>query len=545
VVAYRFAGKGAPVVMTSPQRVTDPSRKSGSLTSGNPVAELVERRAVDRRLAYVEGATGRGLSWAQVARRVGHWYAFAAGIRPTARVGLLIDDPVEMAIAVIGGLAAGVTIAPLDPTAPNSELSAKAEALGLVAVVTVRPSRPGPLQDTERSHWAGPGMELWETGSSGFTRVRAREGRAPATQGRADLLMTSSGTTGAPKLIPLTVDQLVHTAQSVVDHSSLHREDRAYSPLPLHHINGLVVGVVAALVGGYRLVLDRRFSASACWDVVARNEVTWLNLVPAIITVLTRRPGPPPEVAKHIRFARSASAPLAAVTREAFEDRTGILVVETYGMTEAASQITANSSTEPERRTGSVGVPVGVELRVVDDRRLPASPDVTGQVEIRGPSVVDVYLGSAGAPLAVRPATHADGWLSTGDLGYLDADGYLYLVGRADDVINRGGEKVYPREIEDVLLADPAVSSAAVVGRPDPTLGQVPVAFVLGDGTVGEAQLVARLEARCARRLSRSRRPAEVVVADRLPTGPTGKIKHSELRRRLAEPRGEGRTAEM
>jgi acyl-CoA synthetase (AMP-forming)/AMP-acid ligase II len=234
---------------------------------------------------------------------------------------------------------------------------------------------------------------------------------------------------------------------------------------------------------------------------------------------------------------------LAATTRRAFEDRTGIGVVETYGMTEAASQITACSPTEPERRTGSVGVPVGIELRVVDDRRRPVLAQVTGQVEIRGPSVVESYLGAPGSSVALHPATHADGWLSTGDLGYLDGDGYLFLVGRADDVINRGGEKVYPREIEDVLLADPAVADAAVVGRPDPTLGQVAVAFVTGDGSVNGDELRARLDVRCARRLSRARRPVEVIVADHLPTGPTGKIQRSELRRLLTAPRSEGRAA--
>jgi acyl-CoA synthetase (AMP-forming)/AMP-acid ligase II len=526
--------------MTSPQ--AEAEKTAGG---SNPVAELVDGRAADRRLAFVEGSTGRGLSWAQLYRRVGHWYAFAAGVGPATRVGLLIDDPVEMAIAVVGGLASGVTIAPLDPGAPAAELAARAEALGLGAVVTVRPSRPGPIRDAERSTWAAPCLEVWETGSSGFIRVRGRVTRVPVVGGDADLLMSSSGTTGVPKLIPLSVGQLVHTASGVVAHHDFGRDDRVYSPLPLHHINGLVVGVLASLVGGYRLVLDRRFSASSCWEVAARHEVTWLNLVPAIISVLARRPGPAPDVAGRIRFARSASAPLAATTRRAFEDRTGIRVVETYGMTEAASQITACSSTEPERRTGSVGVPVGVELRVVDDRRLPAPPDVTGQVEIRGPSVVETYLGPAGAPNAARPATHADGWLTTGDLGYLDADGYLFLVGRSDDVINRGGEKVYPREIEDVLLADPAVADAAVVGRPDPTLGQVAVAFVIGDGSVEDGELGARLASRCDRRLSRSRRPAEVIVADRLPTGPTGKIKRSELRRLLTASSREGRAAQM
>jgi len=305
--------------------------------------------------------------------------------------------------------------------------------------------------------------------------------------------------------------------------------------LPLFHINGLVVGVVSTLVAGSRLVLDRRFSARSFWAVVAEQEVTWLNLVPAIIGVLASVSPPPPDVARRIGFARSASAPLPAAARERFEALTGIGVLETYGMTEAASQIAANPRDQRDRRPGSVGQPVGLELRIVDGSGTPVPPGTVGQVEIRGVSVARAYWAPAGAQPAVRRATDAEGWLATGDLGRTDVEGFVYLVGRVDDVINRGGEKVYPREIEEVLLRDPCVKAAVVVGRPHPTLGEEPVAFVEAVDECAESEdLIARLEALCADELARFRRPASIQLMAHLPVGPTGKVRSAELRRALA-----------
>ncbi len=519
----------------------------------NEVAALIAARGDDGRRAYVEGVTDRSVSWADVAERAEVWKELSGVVgapapsddrtlpsRPpgAVRVGLAMSDPIEMIVAFLGAVAAGFTVTPLDPGATPSELSAKIDALGLAAVVggddDIASSNDEPTPSG--FPWVPAGIELWRAGPAGVHRIGPAEGVEGAPGGDAALVLASSGTTGAPKLIPLTVSQLLHTARSVVSAHRLVADDSGYSPLPLWHINGLVVGVLAALVAGHRLVVERRFSASQCWDVVTEQRITWLNLVPAIISVLADQEAPPAEVTARIRFARSASAPLPLAALEAFERRTGILVIETYGMTEAASQVTANPPTEPGRRTGSVGVPFGLDLRVVDEARVPVAAGTVGQIELRGPSVISEYWMPAGSTTTSRPARAPDGWLATGDLGRLDDDGYLVLVGRADDVINRGGEKVYPREIEEVILADPAVDVAAVVGRPDPTVGEVPVAFVLDRGVVDPAELTARLTRTCERRLSRFRRPAEIIVTDAVPVGPNGKIRRGDLRRRLQPP---------
>ncbi len=202
-------------------------------------------------------------------------------------------------------------------------------------------------------------------------------------------------------------------------------------------------------------------------------------------------------------------------------DALGEIVVESYGMTEAASQITA---TTPgiAAPSGSAGRPVGVELEVRDTDGLVT--DHIGHIWLRGPGVITNYVGGRAAERFDR-----DGWLDSGDLGRLDADGYLFLIGRTDDVINRGGQLVYPREIEEVLLADERVTDAIVVGRPDEILGAVPIAYVIGSGP----RLIEDLEARCRQQLSRYKLPASVLLVDDLPRAATGKIRRNEVRQSL------------
>ncbi len=516
------------------------------LSGRQGVAALIANRSRQAGAALSEGATGRSVAWADLAGHARRWreVVVAGGLPAGSRVGLRFADPLEMAPAYLAAVAAGLTVAPLDPHGPLPELVTAAGHLGLSAVV-------GGPEDAEACAPAleDAGIAAWSTGSGGSGGSGGRRAVAPAgatgEPGRgAALLLSSSGTTGRPKLIPLGEAQLLHTARGVVGRHGFGPTDRGYSPLPLSHINGLVVGVLASLVGGYPLVVDRRFSASGFWEVVEREAVTWVNLVPAIIAILTEREPPREEVARRVAFARSASAPLPVPTLERFERVTGIPVVETYGMTEAASQITSNPRPPGERRPGSVGQPVGLELRVVGQDRRPVPAGEIGEVEIRGDNVVEVYWAPAGSTPPERPARAAGGWLPTGDLGRVDADGYLYLVGRADDVINRGGEKVYPREVEEVLLADERVSAAAVVGRPHRSLGEEPVAFVLPRPAppVDPDELASALARRCEQRLSRFRRPAEIVIASSLPQGTNGKIRHGELRRRLAGVAPQGAT---
>jgi len=466
---------------------------------------------------YLDAGSGERVTWLDVARQA---VSFAANLPPGAVVALRAGNPAAFCRAYLAGLAAGVCVAPVDPRASTSELAGILDALEATDVVV----------DTQDAAGlpAGSAATTWITSADGLRRVR--QGHAPRllAPGVAALL-TTSGTTGQPKLVPLTRPQLLRVAALVVGHHGMTRADRGYCPLPLFHVNAQVVGVLSTLVAGSSLVVDDRFHASHFWSAAEEFNVTWLNLVPAIIGILTESPTPTAAVSRRVRFARSASAPLPVAVSERFTARTGIGVLETYGMTEAASQIAANPLSAGERRAGSAGRPAGVRVRVVgsDRREVPAGS--TGAVEIRGRTVIDVYLGRG---RSLIPARAADGWLRTGDVGSLDPGGFLYLAGRSDDVINRGGEKVHPREIEEVLLGDPRVRNAAVVGRPHSVLGEEPVACVVVTGEVDSGELLAR----CSQELSPYKRPVSVVVVDALPAGPGGKVDRRALRARLAHP---------
>ena len=469
------------------------------------VAELLEPKAGSDDPAIIEGSTGRVTTWAEVARQADTWQDWG----PRGPVGLALADPLAMASNFMAALAAGVLVAPLDPAAPRRELETRIDELGLQAVVTDH-------RGEVKVEWS------------------RRDGQELRPPGQPAVLMSSSGTTGEPKIIPLTEQQLLATGSGVAEHLGLGPDQRGYSPLPLFHINGLVVGVLSALIADASIVVERQFSRRSFWETVRNREVTWLNLVPAILAILAVEPLPGAEPGWHgsgrVRLARSASAPLPGPVRERFETLTGIPVIETYGMTEAASQITANPIGDV--RPGSVGRAVGVEIQVVDSEGSPAATGEVGQVHLRGDRVTPVYWVAEGSSgWGVRPALNSEGWLPTGDVGRMDADGYLYLTGRQGDAINRGGEKLHPREIEEVLLTDSRVTAAVVVGRPHPTVGEEPVAYVLAaDPELDLSRLAADLDELCCRSLSRHKRPAQIYPTRSLPSGPTGKIRRAAVR---------------
>jgi len=498
--------------------------RSGGPGAGSSVGALVRRRATETgdRVYAEDARSERVLTFDTVE----HWRLawerapFDAG----TTVGLSIADPLRCAAALVGAVAAGLWVAPLDPATPDAGPSGLAALLsrdGTHVLVTDRPAPTGGACD-----WVD--LESLLLGSTAAQGVR---GPLASTGG---VVLSSSGTTGAPKVVRLTQAQLLHTARSVVAHHDLTPSDRCFNSLPLFHINAEVVALLSSLVAGSCVVLDAGFHRTDFWELMGRRRVTWINAVPAIISRLADlRAGE--SVPAGIRFVRSASAPLPVATADRFEAATGIRVIETYGMTEAASQIAAHPLSVP-RRAGSVGVPVGIDLRIVGDESAEVGPrhggpGEVGEIEIRGPSVIGGYEGGVHAE-----RVSADGWLKTGDLGWRDEEGFLYLIARTDDVINRGGEKIFPREIEEIISADPAVRSVAVVGQRDPELGQVPVAYMVIEGVesaddVEPAALAAeRINTALAASLVRARRPVELHLLESLPAGATGKVRRRALR---------------
>jgi oxalate---CoA ligase len=489
------------------------------------IAEWIDGAAASRGDAsYLEDAAGTGaLTFTGLRRATAGWARCLdrAGVAPGASVALRLPDPLGYATALLGIIGAGRVVVPLDPVAPPAELS-RMLAVARPQAMVCHPYDGLPAGDLP--------ADLTVLGPAAVpAAVPAGDPARPAgPSGTGGIFLCTSGTTGTPKGILLRDDQIGHVAAAVASHHRLSPADRGYCCLPLFHINAEVVGLLATLAARACLVLDRKFSRRGFWPLIAQQRITWINAVPAIITVLAIDPAGAERPGGRVRFIRSASAPLAPSALERFERAYGIPVVETYGMTEAASMITANPLDGP-RKAGSVGLPAGAEVRVVPVSGAGGAADGLGRVQIRGAGVITAY--AAGGPAgAIDPA----GWLDTGDLGRLDSDGYLFLAGRSDDVINRGGEKIYPREIEDFLLAQEGVSSAAVVAARDEVLGERPVAYVVPAGSWAPDKLEYALREACEAALPRARRPSAFVVVEEMPLGPTGKISRRRLRE-LAE----------
>jgi acyl-CoA synthetase (AMP-forming)/AMP-acid ligase II len=475
------------------------------------------RGAEDGDRTFLEDArSDRLISFAELESRTRMWASILLNAHIARGESVLLDiaDPLEFASAYLGVVANGWCAVPLDPATPDGEFSRATRALSPALVIGDRGERTG----------NGHIVYLDVTALATATAVIDQDGEPSAV---GSIRLRTSGSTGEPKIVELTEPQLLHVATAIARHNELAPADRGYNPLPLFHINAEVVALLASLVAGSTLVLDRGFHRSDFWQLVTDRSITWINAVPAILAILARGdlPARPPQ----LRMIRSASASLPTAVRERLIDAVGDIVIESYGMTEAASQITATSLDEVPP-SGSAGRPVGVELQIRVSDGTPAATGEIGAIWIRGAGVIHSYVAQRSPE-----RFDAEGWLETGDLGSQDAAGYLYLAGRSDDVINRGGELVYPREIEEVLMSDPRVLDAIVVARPDEILGSVPAGYVIpreSPATQAEQdELVADLEQLCTEHLSRFKRPALVMLVDDLPRAATGKIRRHEVRK--------------
>jgi len=344
---------------------------------------------------------------------------------------------------------------------------------------------------------------------------RGREGDLVSVDPGDDaLLMYTSGTTGRPKGVVHSQSSLLAGGWTTALAHELSPEDRALCILPVFHINGLCVTLMGPLVSGGIAIVAERFSLSRFWDHCGRYEATWFSAVPTVLSHLLHGDETPTlEVVGRLRFARSASAPLPVEVHAAFEKRFGIPIVETMGLTETAAQILSNPLPPGERRIGSPGRAVGNEARIID-----------GEIAVRGPNVMRGYLRD---PEETAAAFTADGWLLTGDLGRMDADGYVFVTGRRKELIIKGGENIAPREVDEALHACEHVVEAAAFARPSDVYGQtVEAAVTLADGApVSEADLIAL----CQARLGPFKTPDRIHVLDELPKGPSGKIQRLKL----------------
>ncbi|MBI5367082.1 MAG: AMP-binding protein [Planctomycetes bacterium] len=406
------------------------------------------------------------------------------GVRPGDNVAVLLDNRPEFLLAWFGILKAGAALVPINPALKPPEID------------FIRTDSESRLLLTAQEFDAGfedPPVPL--------------PAGAPADTAA---IVYTSGTTGKPKGAVLTHDNYLWDARAIVDCARMTADDRFLCILPLFHVNAQVVTTLAPLVAGGSMVLMRRFSPLEMLQTLAQTGATAFSGVPTIYGILLNTPGAERYDLSRLRFCVCGAAPMPREIFEAFEARFKARILEGYGLTES----TCASSINPldRRKLGSIGRALPGQEMAIED----------GEIVIRGPNIMRGYYKN---PTATAE-TLRGGWLHTGDLGRVDEEGYYYIIGRKKEMINRGGEKVYPKEVEEVLYTHPAVAEAAVVGVPDAKYGEEVAAYVVRKAAAagGAAATAEDLLAFCRERLADYKGPKRILFRDSLPKTATGKI---------------------
>jgi acyl-CoA synthetase (AMP-forming)/AMP-acid ligase II/thioesterase domain-containing protein len=461
-------------------------------------------------------------------------HLLARGIGRNDRVALVLPQGPEAGVGFLA-IAASATCAPLNPAyqAPEFEFYlGDLRAAGLVIAADLA----SPAREVARSLQV-PVIELTALtdGAAGTFRLSGDEPKAapgrqedPARPEDVALVLHTSGTTSRPKIVPLTQANLCRSADNIARTLALGPSDRCLDVATLFHIHGLMV-MVASWAAGGSVICPPPFEASRFFAWLEECRATWYSAVPTVHqAILAQAESRQQALAAALRFIRSSSASLPPPVIAGLERAFDCPVIESYGMTEAAHQMASNPLPPAARKPGSVGRPAGPEIVILGEAGERLAPGAPGEIAIRGANVMAGYENNAPA----NAAAFTDGWLRTGDQGYLDADGYLFISGRLKEIINRGGEKIGPREVDEVLLEHPAVAQAVTFPLPHPTLGEdVAAAIVPRAGTTVTA---AEIRAFAATRLALTKVPNRVVLVQRIPTGATGKFQ----RRLLAEQLG-------
>lgn len=471
------------------------------------------------RTAIVLPDTGERVSYGELRERV---RAMAAGLRasgigPGDRVAIALPNGLPAIVSFLAASLAG-TAAPLNPAYRQDEFAFYLEDTDARLLIAEQ-------DGNARRAAAGRGIPS-------FAPDLASPGPSPEpSPDTIALVLHTSGSTGRPKRVPLSHRNLAVSIRNIVATYQLGPEDVSLCLMPLFHVHGLMASTMAALASGGTVVVPGRFNALAFWRLVREHNVTWYSAVPSIHQlILARKAGTDGRGA--LRFVRSCSASLPPELMARMEDYFGIPVLEAYGMTEASHQMASNPLPPADRKPGSVGVGTGVGIRIMDEegRELPA--EQVGEVCIQGPNVIRGYENN---PEATAKSFFGE-WFRTGDQGVLDCEGYLRLTGRLKELINRGGEKIGPREIDEVLLQHPSVSEAVCFGVPHPTWGEeIEAAVVLRDG---EAADEAALTAFCGKRLAAFKCPKRIHIVAAVPRTASGKIQRLNVAKAFIGARG-------
>jgi acyl-CoA synthetase (AMP-forming)/AMP-acid ligase II len=443
------------------------------------------------------------------------------GIGKGHRVGIVLSNGADNIISFLA-VAAAATAAPLNPAYTRDEFQFYLDDTNASAIITP----PGGAQEAREA--ASEDTLLIaamsnDEGKVSFTLENAPKPSCSKSDPGPDdvaLVLHTSGTTSRPKRVPLAHGNLTTSVRNIVETYDLTPDDVSLCVMPLFHVHGLVASLLSTLGSGGTVVAPSRFDALRFWSIVNSNGVTWYTAVPSMHQALVgrarRRSASDDAFHETLRFIRSCSSPLAPTVMQEMEDLFSVPVLEAYGMTEAAHQMASNPLPPGDRKAGTVGVSTGVSVGIMDDDGHILDQGATGEIVIKGANVIGGYEGNPDA----NAISFTNGWFRTGDQGFLDEQGYLTLTGRLKELINRGGEKISPREIDEVLLSHPSVSEAVAFAIPSERYGEdVCAAVVLGDDATD-----AELKAHCREHLAAFKLPRTIHIISEIPKTASGKI---------------------
>jgi long-chain acyl-CoA synthetase len=342
------------------------------------------------------------------------------------------------------------------------------------------------------------------------------------------IIIYTSGTTGKPKGCLLTHGNVIANARQISSWLKFTEADRLLTIMPLFHMNAVSVTTMSALYAGGSTVVSPKFSASRFWQIISDYQITSFGSVATMLSMLlsTYPQGVPAGLkTDQLRFAMCGSAPVPAEVLRRFEETFNCLVIEGYGLSESTCRSTFNPP-DTRRRPGSCGVPIGNEMQVVDEEDREVACGELGEIVLRGENILKGYYKND----AANETAFRNGWFHTGDIGYRDSEGFYYIVDRKSDMIIRGGENIYPREIDEVLYQHPDIAAAAVIGVPDELYGEEVAAVVVlkAGAQVSEQEVIDY----CKARLADFKCPKTVRFVKDIPKGPTGKLLKRELQNR-------------
>lgn len=462
----------------------------------------------------------------------------AGGLATGDRVATVIPNSAEMALAFLG-IASTMACAPLNPSYLYNELEFYLTDLGARGLVVC------PNTDfSSRALACGRNLgiatfilEFDEEDPAGVFRLRlvgksrqeASEIRTPGPDDVA-LILHTSGTTSKPKKVPLRQRNICASGDNIVRTLLLTPQDRCLNAMPLFHIHGLMAGVVATLRAGASICFEPQFHAARFLDQLVEFKPTWYTAVPsihhAVLDEAKRRYGG--QARTSLRFIRSSSSPLPPTVMRDLESMFGVPVIEAYGMTEAAHQMACNQLPPGKRKAGFVGPAAGPEIAIMASAGELMGPEDVGEIVIRGENVFSGYEGNEQA----NQDAFSAGWFRTGDQGQIDADGFVKIMGRIKEIINKGGEKISPHEVDDVLLAHAAIAQAVTFPVPHRTLGETVAAAVVP--AQQHAVTESDLRVFAAARLAAFKVPSRILLVDEIPKGPTGKVQRHTLASQFA-----------